>query len=72
MNLLVVKESAQGKGAGQLLVGHAQELVREKRQSHLELKVYLANEGALNYYRKLGFEPIWQQMTWTPEAPNSD
>ena len=52
---IIVDQSMRGKGAGQRMENLLIELVREKGLQKVELMVTASNEGAVNFYRRLGY-----------------
>lgn len=54
---LVVSRSVRGLGIGQLLLRECERLAREAGQPRLRISVLAANEGAREFYDRLGFKP---------------
>lgn len=54
--IYVVKDF-QGRGLGRLLAQQALEFARARHKAFAWLSVWLKNPGAIEFYRKLGFQP---------------
>jgi diamine N-acetyltransferase len=51
-----VNESHRGQGIGQILMDKATELAKEHKIKNIVLGVRAFNEGAIRFYKRLGFE----------------
>jgi len=54
---ICVHESHRGQGIGKLLCTAAQRLAEEKGCHNVTLNVWCANEGAVEFYKAMGFNP---------------
>jgi ribosomal protein S18 acetylase RimI-like enzyme len=59
---IVVTESHRGRGVGQMLMEQAHRWALEKGLSEVELNVWEFNEGAVTFYKKLGYETSHRTM----------
>ncbi|MDJ0824536.1 MAG: GNAT family N-acetyltransferase [Rhodobacter sp.] len=55
INVVAVLPEAQGRGLGAALLRHAEALAREAGAPGVALIVAASNEGAMRFYRRLGF-----------------
>jgi ribosomal protein S18 acetylase RimI-like enzyme len=55
VSLVYLKPEARGQGGGQMLVRDLATYFREQDVAHVSLNVELPNDGALAYWRRLGF-----------------
>ncbi|MBM7630931.1 GNAT family N-acetyltransferase [Geomicrobium sediminis] len=56
ISAIAVTPKAQGSGAGKQLMKKAEQWCSERGHSQLVLDVFKANEGAVQFYKRLGFE----------------
>jgi len=63
VDALVVAQKHRGRGIGNLLLGEAERLTRERGLSRMMLHVIEGNDGAAEAYRKFGFRPHSRNMT---------
>lgn len=54
---LHVLETERGKGTGKILMGRHMEWLKEKKCLEIKVAVMTDNEGAIEFYRMLGFKP---------------
>lgn len=59
---ICVDEQYRRRGIGKMLMHAAEELLREKGISAMELYVYQFNEGAKSFYDSEGFQPLDLRM----------
>jgi GNAT superfamily N-acetyltransferase len=59
---LAVAEDVRGKGAGRKLLCSAEGWCREHGCTELTLSTAVQNEGAIGFYRAMGFEPVTCKM----------
>ena len=64
IDTLVVDEDARSRGIGQVLMQTAHEWGKARGISEFELSVFAFNEGAIRFYRKLGYEISRHKMVW--------
>lgn len=62
---LWVAPDAQGKGVGAVLLAALEEAIAIAGFSHAELETYAGNAGAVRFYSRQGYEPIWRGMKFT-------
>lgn len=67
---LFVKPQARGKGIGQLMLQHLAKLAKERNCGRLEWWVLDWNETAINFYKRLGAQPMdeWTVFRVTGKA----
>lgn len=58
LHRLAVDEAARGRGIGRLLVRRLAQSALERGLAAMTLKVDAANEGAIRFYRRLGFRRV--------------
>jgi diamine N-acetyltransferase len=70
LDYLIVSEPYRGKRIGQQLVEAARAWGRERDLSRVEVQVYAVNAGAVDFYRRSGFQPLHQRLAadLSPEA----
>lgn len=56
LEVLAVGESAVGRGVGKQLLAAVETEVRARGCAHLTLNVFMRNENARGFYRRLGFD----------------
>jgi ribosomal protein S18 acetylase RimI-like enzyme len=56
MNYLAVLPDEQGRGYGQALVEHTEQVLRERGCPKVNLQVRTSNARVLDFYRRLGYE----------------
>lgn len=56
----VVDEAWRGRGAGEALVLAAEEFARERGVRFLAAKIFAANDMAVGFWKRLGFEPSFE------------
>ena len=57
VNYLAVHESRRGKGLGAAIMAEAERLLVERGCPKLNLQVRSSNQGVIDWYRSLGYEP---------------
>ena len=57
MNYLAVDESRRGEGLGAAIMAEAERLLVERGCPKLNLQVRSTNQGVIDWYRSLGYEP---------------
>lgn len=62
LETLVVLPEARGRGVGAGLLERAREEARAAGATHLGLGAVAANEGAIRFYRRHGFEPAFVEL----------
>jgi ribosomal-protein-alanine N-acetyltransferase len=62
---LWVAPTAQGRGVGAVLLGALEEAIAIEGFDHAELETYAGNAGAVRFYSRLGYEPVWRGMKFT-------
>ena len=62
---LWVAPEAQGRGVGAALLAALEEAIAIAGFSHSELETYAGNAGAVRFYSRQGYEPIWRGMKFT-------
>ncbi|HWV22196.1 MAG TPA: GNAT family N-acetyltransferase [Devosia sp.] len=62
---LWVAPEAQGKGVGAALLAALEEAIAIAGFSHAELETYAGNAGAVRFYSRQGYEPVWRGMKFT-------
>jgi len=55
----------QKKEIGQQLMEFAKQFALEKGLPELELNVYIKNDSAMKFYKKMGLKPLLQKMTYS-------
>ncbi|HSH01322.1 MAG TPA: GNAT family N-acetyltransferase [Anaerolineae bacterium] len=63
INTLVVHHDYQNLGLGHRLMQTAHHWATQKNITHIELNVYAFNTTALNFYQKLGYQPLSHKLT---------
>jgi GNAT superfamily N-acetyltransferase len=58
----LVSSSWRGQGVGSRLVEDFVAWARERGASRLQVEAYIANDGALRFYRRHGFMPLSTQL----------
>ena len=58
----LVSSSWRGQGVGSRLVEDFVAWARERGASRLQVEAYIANDGALRFYRRHGFVPLSTQL----------
>lgn len=66
LETLVLLPEARGSGLGTALMDRVKEEVRAMGVTHLGLGVVAANEDAIRFYRRHGFEPAFLEMIARP------
>ncbi|MFT3862871.1 MAG: GNAT family N-acetyltransferase [Solirubrobacterales bacterium] len=67
---VAVLPEARGAGIGGALMDAVRELAAELGIEHIQLSVRTANEGALRFYERQGFEPLYVTLlAWSLAAP---
>ena len=66
LETIVLLPEARGKGLGTALMDRVREEVREAGGTRLGLSVVAANEAAISFYRRHGFEPAFIEMIARP------
>jgi len=59
---LIVQESARRQGVGQALMEKVRDWTQEHGLSKIELNVHEFNQGAIEFYQKLGYATISRRM----------
>jgi len=59
---LWVSPAAQGKGVGAALLAALEEAIALAGFGFAELETYAGNAGAVRFYTRQGYEPIWRGM----------
>lgn len=62
---LWVAPDAQGKGVGAALLAALEEAIALDGFNCVELETYAGNAGAVRFYSRQGYEPIWRGMKFT-------
>lgn len=62
---LWVGPHAQGKGVGAALLAALEEVIALNSFNHVELETYAGNAGAVRFYARQGYEPIWRGMKFS-------
>ncbi|MBH0231474.1 GNAT family N-acetyltransferase [Halobacillus yeomjeoni] len=62
LNSLVVRKGDQGMGTGKMLLDRVVMWSRERKINRIELQVYTFNSGALDFYKKKGFQNLHSRM----------
>lgn len=62
---LWVAPEAQGRGVGAALLGALEEAIALEGFEHAELETYAGNAGAVRFYSRQGYEPIWRGMKFS-------
>lgn len=62
---LWVAPRAQGRGVGAVLLAALEEAIALAGFSWAELETYAGNAGAVRFYTRQGYEPIWRGMKFT-------
>ena len=62
LETLLVLPEARGSGIGSALLERVKAEVRSAGATHLGLGVVVANEAAVRFYRRHGFEPVFVDM----------
>ena len=57
VNYLAVHESRRGEGLGAAIMAEAERLLVERGCPKLNLQVRSTNQGVIDWYRSLGYEP---------------
>jgi ribosomal protein S18 acetylase RimI-like enzyme len=65
---VAVLPAARGAGVGGALMDAVREVAAELGIEHLQLAVRTANEGALRFYERQGFAPLYVTLTATRAA----
>lgn len=65
---VAVLPEARGAGVGAALMDAARELAADLGIDHISLAVRTANEGALRFYERQGFAPLYVTLLATREA----
>ena len=63
VNTLVVKEGFRQQGIGQKLMDKVHQWALSKGADEVELNVYEVNQGAIAFYRHLGYATMSQKMS---------
>lgn len=63
IDTLVVKEGFRQQGIGQKLMDKVHQWALSKGAAEVELNVYEVNQGAIAFYRHLGYDTISQKMS---------
>lgn len=62
---LWVAPEAQGRGVGAALLAALEEAIALDGFDHAELETYAGNAGAVRFYSRQGYEPIWRGMKFS-------
>ena len=62
VEILVVAEAAEGKGAGRALMRHAEDWARERGFVEVSLDVFAGNARARAFYERAGYRPDHVRM----------
>lgn len=62
---VVVRSGYRGRGVGRELIGEAARFAEGRGVAWVELKTFVPNRGAMEFWENLGFEPRVVQMTTT-------
>lgn len=62
---LWVAPHAQGRGVGAALLAALEEAIAIEGFDHSELETYAGNAGAVRFYSRQGYVPIWRGMKFT-------
>lgn len=62
---LWVAPEAQGRGVGAVLLAALEEAIAMEGFDHAELETYAGNAGAVRFYSRQGYEPIWRGMKFS-------
>jgi ribosomal protein S18 acetylase RimI-like enzyme len=68
VELLAVDQQSEGRGVGRALMAYAEHWARRHGCLEVVLDVFARNEGAIAFYRRLGYEPDHIRMA-KPLAP---
>ncbi len=67
---LFVLEEYRGRGIGQMLLTHLQEIVAERGWGRMEWAVLNWNTPAQGFYRQMGARPMSEWTTWRLDHPS--
>lgn len=62
---LWVSPDAQGQGIGAALLRALEEAIAKQEFAFAELETYAGNAGAVRFYQRQGYEPIWRGMKFS-------
>jgi GNAT superfamily N-acetyltransferase len=62
LETLVVVPAVRGEGVGTALMERVREEVRATNATHLGVGAVAANEAAIRFYRRHGFEPVFTEL----------
>ncbi|WP_338723755.1 GNAT family N-acetyltransferase [Devosia sp. XK-2] len=62
---LWVAPSAQGQGVGAALLEALEEAIAKQAFGFAELETYTGNAGAVRFYERHGYEPVWRGMKFS-------
>ena len=62
---LWVAPEAQGRGVGAALLAALEEAIALEGFAHAELETYAGNAGAVRFYSRQGYEPIWRGLKFS-------
>lgn len=62
VNDIVVRESSQGQGIGQMLLRRVHEWAKEQSMTEIDLDVYEFNTSARLFYERLGYQTMRRTM----------
>jgi ribosomal-protein-alanine N-acetyltransferase len=62
---LWVAPSAQGQGIGAALLEALEDAIAKQAFDFAELETYAGNAGAVRFYERHGYEPVWRGMKFS-------
>lgn len=62
---LWVAPAAQGQGVGAALLGALEDAIAKQGFEYAELETYAGNSGAVRFYERQGYVPVWRGMKFS-------